>query len=179
MSAFKHNIKLIRSLTGKNQEEFARLIKSNASNIKTWETTKTLPRNELIYSKIAELAGVQVNDLKDKKLDIKDIKLKVEIVEDDAPLITPRQYIKSLEDDKERAIAREEKIMGQLTANLTAMMQLLNSLQRHDHAFHETILRSLSRIEGGNIDLVLEARSSEAAQQVQDALQGNSVKSGT
>lgn len=179
MRAFNYNIKLIRVLSGKNQKEFADLIKSKESNIKTWETTKSVPRDHLIYRRIADLAGVAVDDIKNKKLEEKDVKLKVEIVEDDLPLITPRNYIKELQDDKQRLITSEQTILGQLVANSTAMMQILTVLQRHDQAFHETILKSLSRIEGGNIDLVLEAHKYEAELQVRDSLQGSNVKSGT
>lgn len=179
MSAFNHNIRIIRELTGLIQSDFAKLIKTNESNIKTWETTEVAPRSELVYRRIAELAGVSVKDLKTKELDPKSIHISVEKVETEDSLINPKEYINELREDKKRAIHREEKIMTQLAANLTAMMQLLTALQRHDQAFHETILRSLSRIEGGNIDLVLEARSFEADQQVQDALRGSSVKSGS
>jgi len=93
--------------------------------------------------------------------------------------LSPMDYINDLKEDKKQAKIREDKIMNQLAANLTAMMQMLSALQRHDQAFHETILRSLSRIEGGNVDLVLEAHSSEADQQVRAALQGSTLKSGT
>ena len=92
MRAFNYNIKLIRSLTGKNQKDFARLIKSKESNIKTWEPTKSAPRNQIIYSRIAELASVAVEDVKTKKLEEKDINIKVEIVEDESPLIIPKNY---------------------------------------------------------------------------------------
>lgn len=70
------------------------------------------------------------------------------------------------------------KLQNTIDTNLTAMMQLLSALSRHDQVFHETILRSLGRLEGGNTDLVLEARSSEAAKQVQDSLLGSNVESG-
>lgn len=179
MRAFNHNIKLIRSLTGKNQDEFARLIRSKTSNIKTWETTKSLPRNHIIYKKIAELAGVSIEQIKNKTLEEKDIKLQVEKVENDTTIITPKRYIKMLEDDKLRAIQREDNIMKQLVANSAAMMHMLTSLYRHDQVFHETILRSLGRLEGDNKDLVLEARSFEAQQQVQDSLMGSKKQDDT
>jgi len=96
MSAFNHNIKLIRALTGKKQPEFAELIKSNKSNIKTWETTETLPTDVLIYSRLAELAGVSVYDLKNKPLTEKDISLKVEKVEHKSDSIQTK-YLQLLE----------------------------------------------------------------------------------
>lgn len=176
MRAFNHNIKLIRSLTRKNQQDFAKLIRSKVSNVKTWETTQSIPRDEFIYQRIAELASISIDDLKTKKLDQKDISLKVEIVEDDSPLVTPKQYLKELQEDKQRAINREEKILNQLVANSTAMMQLLNTLSRHDRVFHETILKSLGRLEGGKFDLIAEARSYEAAEQVKDMTGRNNVE---
>lgn len=83
--------------------------------------------------------------------------------------MTVKDYVEDLRKDK-------EKLQNTIDANLTAMMQILTVLQRHDRVFHETILKSLSRIEGGNIDLVLEARKSEAEQQIQDSLQGNKAQ---
>lgn len=165
-------------MSEKNQKDFATLIKTKESNIKTWETTKSIPRSQAIYKRIAGLAGVKVEDIKNKILNEEDIKLKVEIVEDDGPVISPRGYIKELQEDKRLATLREERILGQLVANSTAMMQMLAVLQRHNQAFHETILKSLTRIEDGNTDLVLEARSYEAALQVQDSLKGSNVESG-
>jgi hypothetical protein len=85
--------------------------------------------------------------------------------------ITVNDYVEDLRMDK-------KKLQNTIDANLTAMMQILTVLQRHDQAFHETILKSLGRIEGGNIDLVLEARRFEAELQIQDSLQGNNAKVG-
>lgn len=97
MSAFNHNIKLIRALTKKKQPEFAELIKSNKSNVKTWETTETLPTDILIYTRLAEIAGVTVNDIKNKPLTEKDINLKVEKVEHAKGNSDNSNYIKLLE----------------------------------------------------------------------------------
>lgn len=61
------------------------------------------------------------------------------------------------------------KLQNTIDANLTALMQLLSALSRHDRAFHDTILRSLARLEGKKeVDLIAEARSSEAAKQVEE-----------
>lgn len=85
--------------------------------------------------------------------------------------ITLKDYIEELQIDK-------KKLQNTIDANLTAMMQILTVLQRHDQAFHETILKSLSRLEGDNIDLVLEARRFEAELQIQDSLQGSNAQVG-
>jgi hypothetical protein len=85
--------------------------------------------------------------------------------------ITVKDYIEELRVDK-------KKLQNTIDSNLTAMMQILTVLQRHDQAFHETILKSLGRIEGDNTDLVLEARRYEAELQVQDSLQGSNAQVG-
>ena len=85
---------------------------------------------------------------------------------------TLEDYIEDLKQDK-------YTLQEIIKVNLTGVMQLLNSRSRHDQALHETILRSLSRLEGGNKDLVLEAHSYEAEMQIQDSLQGSTLKSGT
>ena len=76
------NIKLIRELSRLKQEDFARLIKTNLSNLKTYETTEVRPKADVL-ARIADLAGITVDDL-DRKLTHKDLKLdamKVEKVE--------------------------------------------------------------------------------------------------
>lgn len=61
------------------------------------------------------------------------------------------------------------KLQKTIDSSLTAMMQLLSALSRHDRAFHDTMLRSLARLEGKpEVDLVGEARSSEAARQIEE-----------
>lgn len=69
------NIKLIRGLAGKTQPEFAKIIGENVSNLKTYERTGTLPKLH-IRMRIADIAGVSVDDLLKKGLTEKDIKLK-------------------------------------------------------------------------------------------------------
>jgi hypothetical protein len=66
------------------------------------------------------------------------------------------------------------KLQNTIDTNLTAMMQLLSALSRHDRAFHDTILRSLARLEGKKeVDLVAEARSFEAAKQNEEMTMSN------
>jgi hypothetical protein len=63
----------------------------------------------------------------------------------------------------------KKQLQNTIDTNLTALMQLLSALSRHDRAFHDTILRSLARLEGKKeVDLVAEARSSEAARQIEE-----------
>lgn len=173
MNAFNHNVKLIRSLTGKTQAKFAELIKTNPSNVKTWENTSVQPTDVLIYNLLADLAGVTSEELKNKKLTPKDITINIGGGNEDEFKISNKEYIDELRNDKKRAADREDKIMSQLASNLTAMMQLLGALSRHDRAFHETMLKSLARIEKRQEnELVVEARSSEAARQLEEQTGG-------
>lgn len=77
MLHLSQNIKLIRGLMNKTQPEFAKLIDENVSNLKTYERTGILPKVH-IRKRIAELAGVSVNDLLGKDLSEKDITLRVD-----------------------------------------------------------------------------------------------------
>jgi len=67
------NIKLIRELSGKKQEKFAELIKTNLSNLKTYENTNVRPK-AIVLAAIADYAGITVEDLENKKLTHKDLK---------------------------------------------------------------------------------------------------------
>ncbi len=85
--------------------------------------------------------------------------------------ITLEDYINELREDKKRM----EKTID---INLNVIAQLLNSIARHDQAYHETILRSLERIEGSNTDLVLQAHKRDAELQIQDSLKGSPAQVG-
>lgn len=68
------NIKLIRELSGKTQVEFAELIKTNVSNLKTYENTNVRPKAYLILN-ICKYAGISADDLENRKLYPEDIRL--------------------------------------------------------------------------------------------------------
>jgi len=137
MNAFNHNIKLIRALTKKKQPEFARLIKSNTSNIKTWETTETLPTDVLIYSRLAELAGVSENDLKTKKLSEKDIILNVEKV--DEKIEKGSSYLKLLE-------SNDQFFKNEYSQLLLSLNKLIN-LHRKQEALIKLNLEHVGTVE--------------------------------
>lgn len=69
------NIKLIRELSGKTQKEFARAIATKLSNLKTYENTDVKPKMPVIIA-ISDIANVSVEDLQDKKLSYKNVKIK-------------------------------------------------------------------------------------------------------
>lgn len=66
------NIKLIRELSGVKQEDFAKLIKTNLSNLKTYENTDTKAKAPVLAA-IADIAGITVDELEKKKLTHKDV----------------------------------------------------------------------------------------------------------
>lgn len=66
------NIKLIRELSGEKQLDFAKLIKTNISNLKTYENTDVRPKAKVLAA-IADLAGISMHDLEFKKLTHSDI----------------------------------------------------------------------------------------------------------
>lgn len=178
------NIKLIRELSGKTQVEFAKLIKTNVSNLKTYENTDVKPKAFLIWN-ISQFAGVSTDDLENKKLKPDDIYFQDEKDEEDSSErrrlksndlnIPIQEYINELREDKRNLQEDKRGLQSTIDTNLTALMQLLAALSRHDRAFHETILRSLARLEGNNIDLITEARSYEAAKQVEETIQGSNA----
>ncbi|HEX6427962.1 MAG TPA: hypothetical protein VF008_09765 [Niastella sp.] len=80
-------------------------------------------------------------------------------------------------EERDRAIedlmTDKTKLQNTIDSNLTAMMQLLSALSRHDRAFHETMLKSLARLEKRQEnDLVAEARSFEAVKQLEEQTGG-------
>jgi transcriptional regulator with XRE-family HTH domain len=104
------NIKLIRELSGMRQEDFAELIKTNLSNLKTYENTNVKPKANIL-SAIGKIAGVTIEDLKDKKLSPQDINIQVEKVENPTQKpSTPAQDIslQAIKDLTETGKLREE-----------------------------------------------------------------------
>lgn len=66
------NIKLIRELSGIKQKDFAKLIKTNVSNLKTYENTDIRAKAPVLAA-IADIAGITVEELEKKKLTHKDV----------------------------------------------------------------------------------------------------------
>jgi phage repressor protein C with HTH and peptisase S24 domain len=77
MLQLNKNIKLIRELSGKKQGDFAKLIKTNISNLKTYENTTVRPK-AIVLAAIADYAGITMEDLENKALTHKHIKFKPE-----------------------------------------------------------------------------------------------------
>lgn len=80
MLQINKNIKLIRELSGKKQEDFAKLIKTNLSNLKTYENSSVRPKANVIAA-ICDFAGITTEELENKALTHKDVHLEVDIVD--------------------------------------------------------------------------------------------------
>lgn len=169
------NIKLIRELSGKKQGEFAKIVKTNLSNLKTYENTQVKPKANVLAA-IADYAGVSVDDLLTKKLTHKDVTFdrdEVEIVENDSqagPVSTVNEklhqyiskgtdkdkYVDLLERDRSFFESSLKDNLNLITANLT---ELLRS-QRYDRAQLTTLLavtsRTLAKVEKRDVETVFE-----------------------
>ena len=104
------NIKLIRELSGKKQSEFAELIKTNLSNLKTYENSDVRPKANVIAA-ISDLTGVTVDDLDNKKLTHKDI------------------CFKPVEVEKVEVDKKEDKEMNDLLCQLMKQQNKLMEMQ--------------------------------------------------
>jgi transcriptional regulator with XRE-family HTH domain len=69
------NIKLVRELSGFRQIDFAKKFGINLSNLKTYENTDVKPKANVLAD-LADYAGITVDDLENKKLTHKDLKIK-------------------------------------------------------------------------------------------------------
>lgn len=93
MLQINKNIKLIRELSGKTQKEFAKLIKSNLSNVKTYETSDTRPKAPVLAA-ICDFADITLKELEEKELTHKDLPFQVDKVDDPATVILPTGDVK-------------------------------------------------------------------------------------
>jgi hypothetical protein len=158
--------------------EITKATKFPKSNVSEWLSKKKEPSENFIdkfYSEFRELLHKSSTNVYEANTDQSNVNEDPGVYNSVLPMgdlkMTVKDYVDELRMDK-------KKLQNTIDANLTAMMQMLTVLQRHDQVFHETILRSLGRIEGGNIDLVLEARRTEAELQIQDSLQGSNAQVG-
>lgn len=79
MLHLKHNIRLIRDLTGKTQEEFAGLFKRvTVAMQKSYESGKASP-GPAYLQKLADYAGVTHDDLLNKDLKIQDVEIEEDV----------------------------------------------------------------------------------------------------
>lgn len=117
------NIKLIRELSGKKQGDFAKLIKTNLSNLKTYENSNVRPKANVLAA-ICEYAGIELSDLENKKLTYKDITFRVDKVEgNEIPTPTPATTLLTgahvtLQDHIDLLRDYNEKLFALLSSNL-------------------------------------------------------------
>lgn len=166
------NIKLIRELSGKKQTEFASLIGTKLSNLKTYETTDVRPKANIL-ARIADIAGVSVKDLEERQLTHRNININIDkskknnkvvsreniynIAQDEALINSgtdQEKYIRILERDRLFFETTMRENLNLLAANLT---ELLRS-QRYDRAQLTTLLavssRTLAVVEKRDVETV-------------------------
>lgn len=164
MLHLKDNIKKIRKAYNETQEKFATRMGVTLPMQKTYEGGKSNP--DIIYLEgLSKVSGIAMEQLKNSNLDYSLISEKVAKVTNAKPVpdklygqaqISIQEYIDELRSDK-------KELQEVIRTNLTAIATMLSSLSRHDQAYHETILRSLARLENRNEDdLTLEAGTIEA-----------------
>lgn len=148
------NIKLIRELSGIGQEKFAKLIKTNISNLKTYETTDVRPKANVL-AEIADYANVTIEDLEKKKLTHKDIKIKSkkddkdegkehdEIVRSAADkMLSELIRAHNKQADSLKDVSAANLIWARNTENLIAKMGTTAGVEQGNHSdFSETVAR--------------------------------------
>lgn len=184
------NIKLIRELSGKKQEEFAKLLNTKLSNLKTYENTDVNPKAN-VKAALAELAGISILDLETKKLTYKDIKFRkglvdkvekdgsrgTDVIEFDEDVAIIKEikgtdvnyrdkYIETLErirDQYEKDFLDYRKLVA---ANLTELLKA----QRYDRAQLTTLLHvtasTLAKVSGRNSEEVLQETNKAVNDQI-------------
>jgi transcriptional regulator with XRE-family HTH domain len=139
------NIKLIRELSGLTQAKFAELIKTNVSNLKTYENTSVRPKAFIIFN-VSALAGISSDELENKKLIPEEIKInqtwlkKGEIDESNDNVKSPsadylagqlamaERLIAKLEENNEEAKADKNKLFEALTETRQTINDLLKPM---------------------------------------------------
>lgn len=117
MLQINKNIKLIRELSGKTQKDFAKLIKSKLSNVKTYETSDTRPKAPVLAA-ICDFAQISLKELEEKELTHKDLPFQVDKV-DDATGSDPKMVILPIGDVK-RTLADYINMLELYNRTLTA-----------------------------------------------------------
>lgn len=119
------NIRWIRLLSGKTQDEFAKIVGSNRAAYVTYETGRTIP-NELILSKIAAIAGINIQQL--ESVDLKT--LNINVVNPDTKqmeyVLTPGSETIEVKELKER-LSDLEKEAQKLQAENNLLKELMSS----------------------------------------------------
>jgi transcriptional regulator with XRE-family HTH domain len=164
MLQINHNIKLIRELSGKKQAEFAELIKTNVSNLKTYENTDVTPKANVLAI-IAKFAGISLEDLKSKHLTPEDIHFEDEEVDnvEERPYKTTgtvqdryisllEETVKETKDQRKELQARLDELTGR-QADFLARVEGL--IERYEHLVLAQ-LQSKGQQESGSTPTVLQ-----------------------
>lgn len=132
MLQINKNIKLIRELSGLKQEDFAKLIKVNLSNLKTYENSGVRPK-AIVLAAIADVAGISTDDLENKALTHKDVNLRVDKFDINNPL------------------ADTSKPLSGATPTL---QDYIDDLKRSRDMFYSLLSSSLGNLEKGQKTLI-------------------------
>jgi transcriptional regulator with XRE-family HTH domain len=169
------NIKLIRELSGKTQVEFAELIKTNVSNLKTYENTNVKPKAYIVLN-VSKFAGLSSDDLENKKLAPEDINLEGEKDENvdkakkpsadylAGQLAMAERLIAKLEENNVEAKADKNKLFDALAetrqtinellkpmvASLKEIPPVLDSIVRNSHEHDKSIMKALDHLIGNS-----------------------------
>jgi hypothetical protein len=145
MLHIRDNIKLIRSLSRRKQEDFILLFPGvTVAMQKSYESGKAKPDTGYI-DRLARMAGISVEDVKDRKLSGSDISVRVEKVERQD--FEARYYEvlererKALEDDK--AFFKE-----MLRTSLGSILMKTEEMWARQKGTGEIVLGALERLEG-------------------------------
>lgn len=139
------NIKLIRELSGLTQAEFAKLIKTNVSNLKTYENTNVRPKAFVVFN-VSLIGGVPSEEIENKKLKPEDIKINPIWIKGDekddnddntktpsadflaGQLAMAERLIAKLEENNEEAKADKNKLFEALAETRQTINELLKPM---------------------------------------------------
>jgi transcriptional regulator with XRE-family HTH domain len=177
MLQLNNNIKLIRELSGLKQKDFARLIKTNLSNLKTYENSSVRPKANVLAA-ICDYAGITQDDLENKALTHKEINIpdseveKVETRQEGNFLlgsVTLQDHIsvwKQWKDDLEQkyqdAKADKERLTDLIEKNLSAILLSLSENRDHLKVLQDQMYIATTQLEDQRA-----AREKETRQAVQ------------
>lgn len=143
MLHIKHNIKLIRSLTGLKQEAFIGFFPGvSVAMQKSYETGKAKPDTGYV-DRLARIAGVTIEDVQNKQLAGAEIKLRVEKEEKNFEIL----YYEALE--RERKALEEDKAFFKemLRTSLGSILTTTQEMWARQKGTGEVVLESLERLE--------------------------------
>lgn len=159
------NIRLIRQVWQETQEEFGSRYGASKAMIKSYESGKASP-NDLFISRLCKDAGVNENDIINKKLKDTDIKQgQVEKVEVGSKIVKPdnlltqlmrqqnqlmetqNRILSEMKDGIQNKVERIDKMVEVVDTNLNSISDVVSSTWLKASAAIDVSLKSLARLE--------------------------------